>query len=152
MGPFFFTQPNPTHGWTQPMSISGLTSILDRLFAKTRTVIDQAKRSFLRAKSNHTASTAAVIIIIIIIIYRYTTRVAHDTYMYIHKNIQLRNTATIIRDPDLDQAVETKTETETGKFWPPDRSRDQNLIPMYAWKCLVVSRLSGQLRYANASF
>ena len=35
-----------------------------------------------------------VLIIIIIIIYCYTTRVAHDrpTYVYIHKNIQLRNT------------------------------------------------------------
>ena len=31
-------------------------------------------------------------LLIIIIIYCYTTMVAHDTYMYIHKNIQLRNT------------------------------------------------------------
>ena len=33
-------------------------------------------------------SKSIIIIIIIIIIYCYTTRVAHDTYMYIHKNIQ----------------------------------------------------------------
>ena len=33
-----------------------------------------------------------IIIIIISIIYCYTTAVLHDTYMYIHKNIQLRNT------------------------------------------------------------
>jgi len=41
------------------------------------------------------ARTAAVSLqsdlFIIVIIYCYTTRVAHDTYMYIHKNIQLRN-------------------------------------------------------------
>jgi len=36
--------------------------------------------------------TVASQLIIIIIIYCYTTRVAHDTYMYIHKKIQLRNT------------------------------------------------------------
>ena len=35
-----------------------------------------------------------------------------------------------------------------GKFSIPDHER----LLMYVWKCLVVSRLSGQLRYANASF
>ena len=34
------------------------------------------------------------------------------------------------------------------KFSIPDHKR----LLIYAWKCLVVSRLSGQLRYANASF
>ena len=29
---------------------------------------------------------------------------------------------------------------------------DHKSLLMYVWKCLVVSRLSGQLRYANASF
>jgi len=31
-------------------------------------------------------------IMLIVIVYCYTTRVAHDTYMYIYKNMQLRNT------------------------------------------------------------
>jgi len=35
-----------------------------------------------------------------------------------------------------------------GKFSIPDHER----LLMYVWECLVVSRLSGQLRYANASF
>ena len=31
-------------------------------------------------------------------------------------------------------------------------TRSQETVVTYAWKCLVVSRLSGQLRYANASY
>jgi len=51
-----------------------------------------------------------IIIIIIIIIYCYTTRVAYDTHMYIHKNIQLRNTEyknTRIEQQNLKEVVDT---------------------------------------------